>query len=235
MLAELVRLVDAEPELVEPLPSPQRESARRTLVAEVVRVRPGSELPGAADARGPTSALGMLVLEGVIFRRVELAGRVGVEILGPGDLVRPWESPEFGASIPARVRWCVHEPTRLAWIDGDVHVELLRFPAVLAQLTERLSRRANTLALNLALARLPRVEDRLLVLFWHLADRFGRVERDGVVLPLRLSHALIAELVFAQRPSVTRSLHALVGRGLLRRRPAGGWLLLGEPPELART
>lgn len=230
MLADLVRLVDAEPELVQELPCEQRKRARRSLVAEVLRVRAGSDLSEVAGRHGKASALGMLVLEGVIFRRVELAGRVGVEILGPGDVIRPWESPEALASVPAEVRWCVHEPTRLALLDSDVQHELFRFPSVLAQLTDRLSRRANTLALNLALARLPRVETRLLVLFWHLADRFGHVHRDGVVLPLRLSHDLLAELVFAQRPSVTRSLHGLADRALLRRRENDGWLLLGSPP-----
>jgi CRP-like cAMP-binding protein len=230
MLADLVRLADAEPDLVAALPDGERELARRALVAEVCDVPAGTDLTAAdaPDMRG--GALGLLVLRGLIFRRVELAGRVGVEILGPGDVVRPWECAEEPTSVPADVRWTVHEPTRFAILDGEVHSELFRFPPVLTQLTERLSRRANTLALNLALARLPRVDQRLLVLFWHLADRFGHVAGEGVVVPLRLSHELLAELVFAQRPSVTRSLHALGERRRVLRRPGGDWLLLGEPP-----
>ncbi|HEX8207226.1 MAG TPA: hypothetical protein VF587_14290, partial [Solirubrobacteraceae bacterium] len=170
-MADLVRLVDAEPDLVAELPDAQRELARRALVAEVVTLEPGDDLREARAVAGRRSALGLLLIEGMILRHVALAGRVGVEILGPGDVVRPWEHAEL-ASVPAEISWRVHERTRLAVIDGDVHFELFRFPPVLAQLTDRLSRRANTLALNLALARLPRVETRLLVLFWHLADRF---------------------------------------------------------------
>ena len=38
-------------------------------------------------------------------------------------------------------------------------------------------------------------------------------------------------MVGARRPSVTTALGQLIGRGEVERRPDGGWLLLGDPPE----
>jgi hypothetical protein len=66
---------------------------------------------------------------------------------------------------------------------------------------------------------------RLLLLFWHLPDRWGRVGRDGVTIPLRLSDEVIAQLVGAQRPTVSTALQALSREGLLTRRADRTWLL----------
>jgi CRP-like cAMP-binding protein len=69
------------------------------------------------------------------------------------------------------------------------------------------------------------VDGRLLVLFWHLADRFGRVDGDAVVVPLALSHGTLAELVAARRPSVSKALQDLAARDLLTREPGDRWVL----------
>ena len=229
MVPELVRLLDADPDLGADLAAADRAIARRALVAEVVRAS-GGDLRDVLPAERRDRTLGLLLLEGLVLRRVELIARVGVEIVGPGDFVRPWEPHNDLASVPASVGWNVVEPLRFAVIDQDVSAGLLHFPPLLQNLVTRLSHRADTLALNLALARLPRVDSRLLVLFWHLADRFGRVDESGVVVPLCLSHETLAELVFAQRQSVTRSLHVLAARGMVERRRSGTWVLHGEPP-----
>ncbi len=93
--------------------------------------------------------------------------------------------------------------------------------------------RAHSLAITLAVSNLRRVDIRLLVLLWHLADRWGRVTPDGVVVPLKLTHETFARLVGAQRPSVTTALRQLEQEGLVRR--SAGRLLQGDPPEtLAR-
>jgi CRP-like cAMP-binding protein len=82
----------------------------------------------------------------------------------------------------------------------------------------------------MALSHLNRVDVRLLAFFWHLADRWGRVGPEGVIVPLRLTHRTLAQLVGAQRPSVTTALGALAGEGRVTRRDDGTWLLHGEPP-----
>ena len=57
-----------------------------------------------------------------------------------------------------------------------------------------------------AIAHLTRVDDRLLALLWCLAERWGRVVPDGVLVSLRLSHRTLAGMVGARRPSVTTAL-----------------------------
>lgn len=42
---------------------------------------------------------------------------------------------------------------------------------------------------------LARLDLRLYVLFWDLADRFGNVQWDGFVVPLRLPHEILAGFV----------------------------------------
>ena len=54
-----------------------------------------------------------------------------------------------------------------------------------------------------AILALPRVESRVLAILWHLADVFGSVNADGVLVPLKLTHERLGRLVGAQRPTVT--------------------------------
>jgi hypothetical protein len=49
------------------------------------------------------------------------------------------------------------------------------------------------------------------------------------VLPLRLTHALLADLVAARRPTVSTALSELANKGLVRS-SEDRWLLFGEPP-----
>jgi CRP/FNR family cyclic AMP-dependent transcriptional regulator len=74
------------------------------------------------------------------------------------------------------------------------------------------------------------LELRLYVLFWHLADRFGHVAAEGVVVPLRLTHETLGRLVAARRPSVTTALKKLAEQGLVGAREDGTWLVGGDPP-----
>jgi CRP/FNR family cyclic AMP-dependent transcriptional regulator len=76
-----------------------------------------------------------------------------------------------------------------------------------------------------AIVGLPRVEERVLALFWQLADRWGVVRPEGVVVQLPLTHALIGQLVGAQRPTVSLALQSLADDGLLLRGDIGAWTL----------
>lgn len=236
-VTRLVRLLDADPELGSELAPAVHEQARRRLIAEVVELPPGAAVDEVLDDSRVHTALGLLVLEGIVVRRVKLVGRQGVELLGQGDLVRPWQFDWDVASVPATSQWDVCDDVRMAILDDDVQASLAHFPAVLRVLFARTERRANLLALNLTLAQLPRVDARLLVLFWHLADRFGRVERDGVVVvPLRLAHRTLADLVAAARPTVSSALRRLEQHGYLVYDHARQvWRLHGEPPAEASS
>ena len=57
---------------------------------------------------------------------------------------------------------------------------------------------------------------------------------DGVVVPLPLSHQRLADLVGAQRQSVTTAMGGLTRAGAVSRRDDGHWVLHGEPPEELR-
>ena len=75
------------------------------------------------------------------------------------------------------------------------------------------------------------MDRRLKALFWHLAERWGRVSGDGVIVPLALTHRILGQLVGARRPTVSTALSELAERDELTRRPDGSWLLRGDPPD----
>jgi len=96
-------------------------------------------------------------------------------------------------------------------------------------LVARCLRRSRSLAVNMAIVHHPRVETRVHMLLWHFADRWGTVRKDGVLLPVPLTHSLLADLVAAQRPTVSAAIGALQRDGSVER-VDGGWLLHGSPP-----
>ncbi len=225
-----VPLLDADPDLAGGLSGDRLAAARRDLICEVFECSRGvlSESPGLDRTEG---ALGLLVLDGLISRRVAVAGRRCLELLGVGDLLRPWQDDGDHFVAPFESAYQVHEPVRLAILDQRAAARIGRWPEVMAMLIGRVMNRSRALAGHLVLAQMPRVDERLLVLFWHLADRWGRVTPDGVVLPLNLSHEMLGALIGAQRPTVTLALKQLGERELVQRRPDRSWLLLDTPPE----
>ena len=122
---------------------------------------------------------------------------------------------------------------RLAVLDEGFVRQLAEYPTVAGRLFRRAVDRSRQLAVNMAIVHQARVDVRLHMLFWHLADRWGRVRSDGVVIPLKLTHAVLSDLVAARRPTVTSALSDLNRRGEVRSIP-DGWLLSGAPPVTGR-
>jgi hypothetical protein len=183
--------------------------------------------------------IGLLLLAGVIAREVLLADTISTELLGPGDVVRPWHDADVPHLLAWEVRWTALADTRLAVLDRRFSHRLARFPEVNAVLVERLTDRAQRVAVSQAISQLNGVDRRLLALFWHLAERWGRMTSSGVAIPMTLSHRVLAQLVGARRPTVSSALAALAEREQLVRRDDGTWLLSGEPigvpdPDVAR-
>src|SRR4051812_44524318 len=228
--ADMVRLLDADPDLGGLLSDPRREQAERELVVRSHRLPVGpwdvSRLAGAT-----ADHVGLLILNGVLSRELIVADHVSAELLGPGDLVRPWQPASRAGLLPVDAVWSVLSPLTVAVLDRRFAAEVARYPEVTATLFDRLSERSMRLATTQAISQLTRVDRRLKALFWHLAERWGRVSGDGVIVPLALTHRILGQLVGARRPTVSTALSELAEREELIRRPDGSWLLRGDPPD----
>jgi CRP-like cAMP-binding protein len=132
--------------------------------------------------------------------------------------------------VPFASHWQVVHSARLAVLDNRFLAFAARWPKLISAVLERSVRRSHWLALQLAITDLRRVDDRLMLFFWHLADRWGRMGPDGVTVPLPVTHDVLAQLVCAQRPTVTSALKRLSDDGQIRRRRDKTWLLSPEPP-----
>jgi CRP-like cAMP-binding protein len=223
-----IALLDADPDLGQLLAEDQREEARRVLTVRSHAVEPGPWDGERLRDAGPEN-VGLLMLDGLMTRELALADNVSGELLGPGDLVRPWQATGPERLVPFGVRWTVLEPTRLAVLDRRFAVALMRYPQVNAMLIDRLTERSQRLALMQAISQLNGVDRRLLTLFWHLAERWGRVTASGVSVSVSVPHRVIAQLVGARRPTVSTALSQLADRGELVRQLDGSWLLSGAP------
>jgi CRP-like cAMP-binding protein len=149
-------------------------------------------------------------------------------------VLRAWDDVEHEELLPRRIEWTALTPSRVAIVDHAFAVRAAQWPEVFAALLDRAARRAERLVVLQAIAHLTRVDDRLLALLWCLAERWGRVLPDGVLVSLRLSHRTLAGMIGARRPSVTTALGQLMARGELERRADGEWILLGDPPQARR-
>ena len=176
-----------------------------------------------------TDGFGLFLLSGFIARRVGRAGRFGAELLGPGDLLRPWQTVGAFATNPFEPVWSVVAQAELALLDQAFARRAEPYPAVAVQLVDRAMLRSRHLAVALAIVQQPRIDHRLHWLFWHFADRWGRSGPEGVTVELPLTHALLGELVAARRPSVTTALTKLAAERKLDR-VGHAWLLRGGPP-----
>jgi CRP/FNR family cyclic AMP-dependent transcriptional regulator len=215
-----------DPELGEGIEPDRRLQAMEALVAREVRV------PAGAWAGRPIpidGGIGVLVLEGVMLHRVGINDRFGAELVGEGDVLRSPDGAIDNTTLPLANEWLILEPSRVAVLDERFVRQLARFPQVAGRLFGRSVLRSRQLAVNMAIVHQARVDVRLHLLFWHLASRWGRVRSDGVVVPLRLTHTVLADLVAARRPTVTSALTDLGRRGLVRA-VSDGWLLSGLPP-----
>jgi CRP-like cAMP-binding protein len=222
-------VLDEDLELAAAVDQAVFQRARQAAVAPLIELpRGGWEPPTSPRRRGQD--FGLLILSGLLVRDLELAGRSFAELRGPEDLLRPWDDAAEVASLRARIAWTAREPTRLAWLDGEFAAAIAPWPQITSALVARATRRARLLSFRLAILELKHVDLRVLLLLWHLADRFGRVTPEGVHLELDLTHDLIARMVGAHRTSVTLALQKLSDAHRIAR-DGRRLKLLGSPPE----
>ena len=160
----------------------------------------------------------------MLVRTVLLGRQPGAELLGEGDLIIPREPSEAGRQTN-RLTWDVLLPVSLGRLDDAFFDAAAGRPDVIAEIATRGVRRAQRLAVQIAIGNLRNVAERIVAMFTQLADRWGRVTPQGVLVPLPLSHELIGRLVGAQRPTVTAAVGALARDGRLARRADRTWIV----------
>jgi len=224
--AGTVEVLQVDPDLGRHIGPAQAMVARERLTASSFALAPGRwEPPLRADQ--PTD-LGYLMVDGLLVRRLQVAGRAASELLTAGSLLRPWQQHEHG-SLPMQAAWRVLRPTRLVLLCERFQMDASRFPGVLAELQARSVERSRELAALLAIVQEPRLEARLIAVFALLADRMGRRTREGVVVPLPLSQQALGEVIGASRARTCEALRRLQARGALVRRTDPTWLLCEHP------
>jgi CRP/FNR family cyclic AMP-dependent transcriptional regulator len=220
-------VLDEDPELAELVPRLQLQTARQASLASVMDV-PSGRWDANVDGDTAREGYGLLVLDGVLVRRVGYGGRFGAELLAAGDLLRPWDF-EGDDTIGFETTWRALAGSRLAVLDVHWTERMARYTQVGPALAGRALARSRRLAAMMAIAQQPRLDERLWMLFWELADRHGRVHPDGVHVDLPLTHEVLSHLVAARRPSVSGALTKLAAQGRLRR-DGRAWVLSGDPP-----
>jgi CRP/FNR family cyclic AMP-dependent transcriptional regulator len=232
MTRSVVSLLRQDPDLGGGLAPADFAAARNTLVASSVTLQPGPWTRSDESIRDGLAKLTLLVLDGLLLSDIVLAGCASAELIGPGDvLCSPERRRNADTMLPVDVELTVLEPTRLVLLDERIRLAYTRWPSVGAALLERMEQRSWRLAKQAAICNLPTVHARLLALFWHLADRWGKVTPDHLLLPLRILHRTLGKMVGAERPTVSLALRELSDAGLVTRRADGAWLLSGDPSE----
>jgi hypothetical protein len=227
---DVIRLLDADPDLGEHLSPDEFAQAERDLPVRVVRVPTGAwDVERTWNETGAST--GLLFLDGLAMRDIDLGRRSSTELMGSGDIMRPWRADSVIDGLPITVRTSVLQELSIAVLDRRFLMTAARWPALLDAITGRAMRRARWLAVRLVVNQLVRLEDRLIVMMWALAERWGRVTPDGVIVRVDLTHSALARLVGARRPSVTSAL-GILSREELVIRTDQGWLLRGDPAKI---
>jgi CRP/FNR family cyclic AMP-dependent transcriptional regulator len=225
-----VRLLEEDPDLRNELAAGDAEEAGEQSVVRVLHVAAGQWRP--PEQKRDPGAFGVYVVDGVLARNVTVGGRTCAELLGPGDILRPWVRSLSGAgSIESTVEWTATTETAMALLDGAFIKRMAHWPEVISALGDRVMLRTHWLAFHLAVCHMRRVDERVLIVLWHFADRWGHVTPSGVVIPLPLTHALLAKVVGAQRPTVSTAIADMQREGLVSRREDRTWVLYGKAPE----
>jgi CRP-like cAMP-binding protein len=220
-----VRVLEVDPELAAGLTEEERRRASKHLLARVTTLPAGRwDLARDCPPQGAGS-LGMLVVDGLLGRRVTVRGGSSLELLGAGDITRPWEGDREPDDAPRSASWSVLSTTEAAWLDDEFARVAARWPEITAQLIRRATQRASRLACQLAISHVVGVEIRVLRLLGHMAERWGRVTPEGVLVPIPLTNEMLGWLIGARPPSISTALQKLAHAELLVRGPDGSWLL----------
>jgi CRP/FNR family cyclic AMP-dependent transcriptional regulator len=213
-------LFDVDEDLGRGLDLRMRMVARPLVAARVHEISAGEFdlVPLLAQLR---HGLGLLLIDGVVALDVQVGDRTASELVGSGDLLAPWVSDDDVILLASETFSRALVTTKIAVLDEEFAARIRPWPQIVYELLRRAVRRTMELNVHRAATCHPRADARIALLLWHLAERWGRVEPGGILVPVPLTHRLIGQLVGAERPSVSHALGRLSSAGLVTRRPDG--------------
>jgi CRP-like cAMP-binding protein len=217
-------LLDADDDLAQEFDVRMRLAARQVATARVLDAGCGEcDLTAWFESVG--RGLGLLILDGLIAIDARVGNRTSTELVGPGDLIQS-PRPRAEDLLERCNSWRALSPTRFALLDEEFFERVRPWPQITVTLLRRAGRRIGELDALRAITSQPRLEARLVLLLWHLAARWGRVEPTGIRVSLPLTHRTLGQLIGAERPSVSHALGRLAHGGLVTG-TAGDWHLHG--------
>lgn len=177
--------------------------------------------------------VGLVVVSGMVCREIRLRDQHLLELLGPGDVLQ-LPVATYDPRLCDEVALTTLVDTELLALGRSFIAAAARWPTLLVALQQRLEGQRERLAEQALIVHVPRAEHRLLLMLWHLSQRWGTVTPDGIVLALPLSHDLLGQLVAARRPTTTLALSALGRERILTRLSNRSWLLTAAAQDLVR-
>lgn len=227
MDASIGYLLREDPDLAEYIPVAERQQATDSIRVHIFTVPRGEWEPPTLDH----GTIGLLLLSGLMVRRIYLGKAGSADLVGPGDIGRPWEDDLIPGLSPYLSEWEVLAEARVALLGPQVSRAIGRWPRLGEIISARFVRRSRSLAYLMATHSLRVVEDRLVASLWHLASTWGRVTPHGIRIPFRLTHEMLGAVVSARRPSVSMAMSALEQQGRVSHDESRYLILHGEPPD----
>ena len=193
-----------------------RRLAARSLHLAALPFEPRTFVPD------PEGWLGLLIVNGELLVEIEAGRGPTGWLVGRGDIVRPWEMDEL--ALTADASWTALTESQVVLLDADFARRTVAMTAVARMLLAKSAQSTHWLLAKSLITATPVIEERLLLLFALIGERWGRATPEGVVISLPLTHRVLASLVGARRPSVSTALGALDEQGLISRVSRDGWL-----------
>jgi len=223
-----VSVLDLDPALGAGIEQDEWQKARRACRGRVLRLARGKCDPSATFG-DVQKILASVIVDGLVWREVAVLDHALIELLGPGDVLQVTVadgSPRLGPWTTV----IASAGTDLVVLDESFVRAAAHWPTLLVAVGARLEQQRERLAVQGLISHLSRAEHRLLLMLWHLAQRWGYRSPQGTVLGLRLTHDLLGQVIAAQRPTVTVAAGVLESRGLIGRLDDRSWLLtpMGE-------
>ena len=174
MASARVRLLEVDPDLGRFLSEEELTAARLVVVPTIAVGRDSA--PMEEQLREHRAFAGML-LEGMVFERVQVGDQVAMRLLAPGDII----SVEGGAPslLVGQSSASAAPGSELVLLGADLLLAARRWPGLIRGLHQRYVQQAERLVTQLAVCQLPRVDQRLLAMMWLLAESWGRVTPSG--------------------------------------------------------